>query len=338
MTNENGEDFHSVSAILVCKDSLEIKIPENLKPDFNYRFKVFSNSPNLYSFPTESIQVKESGEIKLSTPNPFINLGDHAELKIEMTGNGPWDFSLSNGNTFENITTPEFSVYVSPENSSSFKILSPKNECAYEIDYSKVTIQVVQPNIKIDESFKTELCKNNTIQIPISGLNVNHINQYKVILEGESKSFKVQTFVTALSINFNLPQEIEGEGLYKLKIQGLGLGDFSLYKNVKIKTSPPQPKIISPIKYCHNAPAGKLNTEGSNLKWYYGSLDKNSYSEIIPNTAKGGLQFYYVSKTSINGCESERSKIEIVIKSPVSTNISGDNTIISSDSTKLKTV
>lgn len=300
LTNKDGVDFKNTPAI-IFNDSLKIKLPENLEPWLNYRLRVHSSNPNVFSFPTQGIQVKSKGHIKLSTPNPMINLGDQAELKIEMSGNGPWNFSLSNGKSFENVRTPELSIYMKPENNASFKILAAQNDCLTEISASKVEIQVIQPNISIDESFITDLCKNQMVQIPIKGLNINQISEYKVVLEGTAKTFIVDPYVSALSLNF------------KLKIKGNGFGGFSLFKEVKIKSNPPQPKVISPIKYCYNTLPEKLNAEGSSLKWFYSANSNTFYNEVIPNTENEGLQFYYVSQTSNNGCESERSKIEVEV-------------------------
>jgi hypothetical protein len=137
-------------------------------------------------------------------------------------------------------------------------------------------------------------------------------------------------------MTFILPKDINGEESYNLKIKGRGLGDFSLSKEIRIKNTPTQPKIISPISFCHNAPAKKLTAEGTSLKWYYNFEDDKSFEEIIPNTSTEDLKYFYVSQTSINGCESERSKLEVRIKPPVKADISGDNTILLGDSTKLR--
>jgi predicted Zn-dependent protease len=334
ITDENGENFNGISA-LVFNDSLKIKLPDNLKSGLNYRFRVFSSQPNIYSFPTAGIQVNTNGNIKMSTPTPMINRGDSAELNIKMDGNGPWNFSLSNGSKFENISTSELSIFVQPDENSTFSISDAQNTCKPEVEKSEVHINVVEPNIKIENSFESDICKNSLVKIPVKGLNINSIGSYSISLIGLKNSFTIKPSISAYFITFPLPDEVNGEEIYNFKIIGKGLVDYSLSKEIRIKSIPPKPKIISPLSYCYNAPIGKLIAEGASLKWYYNSEDDEPFEEITPNTSVQGRQYYYVSQTSINGCESERSEIVVGIKPPVTADISGDNTILIGDSTKI---
>src|SRR5690606_15279053 len=76
---------------------------------------------------------------------------------------------------------------------------------------------------------------------------------------------------------------------------------------------PAVPIVSSPIYYCEEMPADKLYAIGDGLKWYY-SPTSDIHTDIAPtpNTSKLQELEYYVTQT-INGCESDRSKIDVIV-------------------------
>jgi hypothetical protein len=73
------------------------------------------------------------------------------------------------------------------------------------------------------------------------------------------------------------------------------------------------PAVISPVAYCQNTTATKLTATGSNLLWYSNATGGiGSVTAPTPSTAIVGATSYYVSQT-VNGCESTRAKIELII-------------------------
>jgi hypothetical protein len=332
MSNGEGENFQNIPSI-VYSDSLQIKLPNSTPQGFNYRFRVVASSPQTTSFPTGGIQVNTDGEINLSSTEKSINLGDYAKLTIKMIGTGPWDFSLSNGSVYKNVFSPELSVLVSPNTKTKYSITAASNLCKTKVDTSILELDVVQPNIRISISFDTSLCKAELIRVPVSGLSQTSLGMYQVELKNKEHVFFIAPTLSALTMNFSLPDEIPGDTEYSMRILGDGLGDYSLPRIVQIKESPLQPKIISPVNYCFGAVASKLLADGLNLRWYYEETGFLHQPKLIPETQKEGTHYYYVSQTLTNGCESKRSKIEVNIKSEVSATISGNNTIITGDST-----
>ena len=68
------------------------------------------------------------------------------------------------------------------------------------------------------------------------------------------------------------------------------------------------------ITYCQNASASPLVATGSALKWYtVSSGGTSSNSAPTPDTTNAITTYYYVSQT-VNGCESARETIEVVVK------------------------
>lgn len=71
------------------------------------------------------------------------------------------------------------------------------------------------------------------------------------------------------------------------------------------------PSVTTPISYCQGQSSTPLSAVGTNLKWYATQTDMNgSVTPPTPPTSEIGTINYFVSQT-INGCESERAKIEV---------------------------
>ncbi len=76
----------------------------------------------------------------------------------------------------------------------------------------------------------------------------------------------------------------------------------------------PTTTYTSPLTYCQNQSVGQLAASGSSLKWYT-SATGGSGSVIAPTpntTTATTATSYYVSQT-INGCESGRTKIDVLV-------------------------
>lgn len=84
---------------------------------------------------------------------------------------------------------------------------------------------------------------------------------------------------------------------------------------VRLSAAPkPQAPIVStPIYYCEDATPEQLTAVGDTLNWYF---DANGGVPTtiapIPNTSKRDSFDYFVTQT-IDGCESERSRIDVVV-------------------------
>jgi gliding motility-associated-like protein len=84
--------------------------------------------------------------------------------------------------------------------------------------------------------------------------------------------------------------------------------------NVVVNTIPLKPTTTTSITYCQNASASPLGATGSAIKWYtVSSGGTASNTAPTPDTSIAGTTYYYVSQT-INGCESARETVEVVVK------------------------
>ncbi|SEG12916.1 gliding motility-associated C-terminal domain-containing protein [Halpernia humi] len=83
---------------------------------------------------------------------------------------------------------------------------------------------------------------------------------------------------------------------------------------VLIKATPSAPTVSSPINYCQNSAASALTATGTNLLWYTSaSGGTGSATAPTPNTSVAGTFSFWVSQV-VNGCESPRSEIKVLIK------------------------
>ncbi|GAB3769569.1 hypothetical protein GCM10028818_05820 [Spirosoma horti] len=98
---------------------------------------------------------------------------------------------------------------------------------------------------------------------------------------------------------------------------------------VTVNAKPTAPTVNS-VTLCQNAPTVALATavtSGSNLKWYTDPTTGTG-STVAPtlSTAAVGSKTYYVSQTSAEGCESDRSAIVVEVKSlPAAPTITQNN-------------
>ncbi|MDN3656931.1 gliding motility-associated C-terminal domain-containing protein [Ferruginibacter paludis] len=85
----------------------------------------------------------------------------------------------------------------------------------------------------------------------------------------------------------------------------------------------PPPAVNSPVIYCENEKAIPLTATGSNLLWYtIPAGGPGAAAAPLPATTPAGSTDYYVTQT-LNGCESQRSGISVVINpTPVAPSVS----------------
>jgi len=105
---------------------------------------------------------------------------------------------------------------------------------------------------------------------------------------------------------------------------------------VTVSPIPANPTVTSnTVTYCQNQAASPLTATGSSLKWYTVSNGgTGSTTAPTPSTTSTGTTSYFVSQT-INGCESARAQIDVVINSLPTIFISGNGTICAGNNTTL---
>ena len=122
----------------------------------------------------------------------------------------------------------------------------------------------------------------------------------------------VPAVVSTSTTNANLSNQPAGS--YNLTVTDAN-GCSNTYGPVVITSAaaPAGPTVTSPVNYCQGAVASALTATGTALLWYTVPVGGvGSATAPTPSTTGVGTTSYYVSQT-INGCESSRIQINVVI-------------------------
>ncbi|WP_344827463.1 T9SS type A sorting domain-containing protein [Rurimicrobium arvi] len=83
---------------------------------------------------------------------------------------------------------------------------------------------------------------------------------------------------------------------------------------VVINPTPAAPMVVTPIGYCVGATPVPLTATGASLKWYTVATGGTATTTApTPSTAVAGTTTYYVTQTSLEGCESPRAALVVEI-------------------------
>jgi parallel beta-helix repeat protein/predicted outer membrane repeat protein len=83
---------------------------------------------------------------------------------------------------------------------------------------------------------------------------------------------------------------------------------------VIVNPLPAVPSVVTPINYCRTAKAPALTATGQNLKWYNVAIGGISTPTLLPKTDSVGTTAYWVTQTNALGCESNKTKMEVVVE------------------------
>lgn len=101
---------------------------------------------------------------------------------------------------------------------------------------------------------------------------------------------------------------------------------------ITVNAIPGIPTVTNTINYCQGNTSTLLTATGSNLLWYTNATGGNGNTNApIPSTSVIGTTYFYVSQT-VNGCESSRAQISVIINAVPQTPIINQvgNTLYSS--------
>ncbi|PZF74845.1 Ig-like domain-containing protein [Taibaiella soli] len=83
---------------------------------------------------------------------------------------------------------------------------------------------------------------------------------------------------------------------------------------VTVNQTPAAPTSVDTVWYCNNGTATALTATGTSLKWYTAIGGTASATAPVPSTATVGATTYYVTQTSVAGCEGPVDSIIVMVK------------------------
>lgn len=105
--------------------------------------------------------------------------------------------------------------------------------------------------------------------------------------------------------------------------------------NVTIKPKPAPPVVVSPVSYCQRAIPVPLIATGTDLLWYTLSTGGTASSIIpVPQTTTPGTTSWFATQTQ-NGCESNRSRIDVTVHEIKAAFTVNKDTVCSNDTLKV---
>ncbi|KAA0990897.1 Ig-like domain-containing protein [Dyadobacter aurulentus] len=173
-----------------------------------------------------------------------IDLGSEATLNIKFTGDGPWTYALSNGET---NTTDQVNhqVKVKPSTTTSYLVTEVSNACGKGVPIGNAMVIVKVPTINSGNPSVAEACAGKTFIVPFqqSG-DFPAENSFKLQIASEnqdSKFYTIPSVATQNSVTATFPDTTKG-GSYYLRVISSGENPDFLVKgsvsSITISASP----------------------------------------------------------------------------------------------------
>ena len=133
----------------------------------NYAFYVTQTGDNGCESPKEKIDVriKPLPSATISGDNS-VSLGQSAEILVTFTGDGPWDYTLSNGLTGKGVTQNPQKITVTPERTTTYTVTEVANACGKGIPNGSAMVTVRIPTISTGNPTVANLCAGTSFTLP----------------------------------------------------------------------------------------------------------------------------------------------------------------------------
>jgi predicted Zn-dependent protease len=338
LSDKSGMNFEKISDVTFINDNkLKFTLKQGLADGSNYRIVLSSSNPILSSPNSEHFEIKSRPSASITANNTTVNQGEEISLKINFGGTGPWSFKDWNGFYYTDIRYPVITINSTITESRLFTISDISNSCGNLTLTPSIYVSVIPPSLQISGNSERVFCISNPVFLEVKNIDAKQTAtaDYKVIINSQGQTYNLSPEILNSGFRFILPSNLQTDQKYALKISGNQEGNFSQTIYFKVGDKPEQPKIITPNSICFGATKNILEAEGKNLKWYTSQTGQSFYNQIKVNTLKEGNEVYYVSQTDSNGCESERSKMDVVIKPKVTAELYGSYYLVHGDSLKL---
>ncbi|SDF12337.1 Por secretion system C-terminal sorting domain-containing protein [Dyadobacter soli] len=191
----------------------------------DYSFYVTQTGSNGCESPKEEIKIhikaKPSATI---SGTPTIDLGQTATINIKFTGDGPWSYALSNGDT-ATTDQADHQVQVKPSTTTSYLLTLVENGCGKGTTNGLAVVTVKVPTINTGSAAVSEICASKSFTVPFrqSG-DFPAGNSFKLQVATENtdaKFYTVPSTATDNSVSATFPDTTKG-GSYFYRVVSTG--------------------------------------------------------------------------------------------------------------------
>lgn len=338
LSDNSGKNFQRMSARLIG-NQLAFKLPSVIAEGDNYRVRVIATRPETTSPISENFSIRAYASTFISTNKTEVEAGGSVEVSVSFTGTGPWDFTLSDGTSHKSIKQNPYIFNRTIYQNTAFWISSASNVCGNAVRYGSSTVNLIEPQIQTTALTTPYLCQGQNLSLSITSLGrFTGSNQFVIqISDRNGVNFTdLQTQVSTFSLVARIPDNFPAGSTYRVKVVEKSSQLFSAVLGpITVSEAPQPPKVNSPAVYCESNASQLLEATGQGLRWYQNETDVKYFTAVLSPTSKVGNYTYFVSQTNINGCESKRSKLDVIVKPLANATISGNHFINPRDSVLL---
>ncbi len=202
----------------------------------DYSFYVTQTGANTCESPKEEIKIHiKSKPSATISGNATVDLGQSATINIKFTGDGPWKYILSNGDT-ATTDQADHQVTVKPSTTTSYLLTEVSNACGKGIPSGRATVTVKVPTISTGNPSVSEICAGKPFSVPFqqSG-DFPAGNTFKLQVSTENTDAKFYTILstaTANSVSATFPDSTKGGTFYVRVISSGTNPDFTVKGSV----------------------------------------------------------------------------------------------------------
>lgn len=190
----------------------------------NYAFYVTQTGTNNCESPKEKIDVriKPLPSATISGDNS-VSLGQSAEILVTFTGDGPWDYTLSNGVTGKSVVQNPQKITVTPQTTTTYTVTEVANACGKGIPNGSAMVTVRIPTISTGNPTVANLCAGTSFTLPFQAsgdfVTANKFNVQISLTEADAGFRTIPTVRQGNDAIATVPDSIPG-GNYFVRVVG----------------------------------------------------------------------------------------------------------------------
>ncbi|WP_259015218.1 T9SS type A sorting domain-containing protein [Emticicia fluvialis] len=217
LTNNSRKINKEITAYLADENNLVFNIPTDLPTVDGYNLQIVSTSPYFETQLSESFSIKPISTAVISSETRTVYEKSKVSLRVDFSGEGPYNILLSDRSMYTNITQNPF--YIDKEThlrTTRYSIDSLYNGCGNGKASGVVELKVLPlPVITTKAPPAQVICKNLKIYVPF--LISNGVFQ-------PGNIFKVETSGQINGTFKEIPTTVEGDSLFIIIPDGIATG------------------------------------------------------------------------------------------------------------------